>query len=281
MSEEVKQPENNVTDQPAAVADAATAVQDAPPVVAQDWPNDFRERFAGEDKDKLAYAARYNSVNDLLNAGYEAAKLIKKGEHKKFEKPGKDAAPEVLAEYRKNMGVPDSPDKYSLPEGVVLGEQDKPVFDAYFKAMHENNVPDDVAKTTVDWYYKMVQEREAQEAQQATEFKSQTEEALRSEWGAEYKMNYNMVESFAVNRFGEVVGRAILDAGPDAVKALAGIAREINPAATLMPNVANPTAAIDDEYKSLIAESVRMGTKFPKEKSDRLHKLAEARNRYQ
>lgn len=269
MTDQAENPE--VDKQQTPPTDNPTPPVDNPtPPVPQDWPNDFRERFAGEDKDKLAYATRYKSVTDLINAGYEASKVIAKGDHKKFEKPGKDATPEAIAEYRKNFGIPEAPEKYSLPEGVVLGEGDKPVFDAYFKAMHENNVPDDVAKTTVDWYYKTIQARQEQEAQEIAAFKTQMEQALKADWGADYKANYGMAETFAINTFGEAVGKSMLAAGADTVKALADVASKVNTTTTVVPNASNAAAHLKAEYDALVDESNRLQTKFPMDKRKRL-----------
>jgi hypothetical protein len=47
----------------------------------------------------------------------------------------KDAKPEQVAEWRKNNGIPESPEKYdfNLPDGLVMGEADLNVARKFLK----------------------------------------------------------------------------------------------------------------------------------------------------
>jgi hypothetical protein len=263
---------------PVAPVTPATPVVEAaaPP---QDFPNDWREKLSGEDADMRKMMDRYNSPSDLAKKAFEQDKLIRSGAHKKFEAPGADATPEAVSEYRKALGVPESADKYSMPDGVVLGDADKPVVEAFLKDMHGKNMPDSLAKETIDWYFKAQEAKAAADAEADKKFQQENTQALKSEWGGEFQPNYNMAESFAVGNFGEEVGRALMGAGADTVKALARVAREVNPVASLVPNSPNPTGAILDEYNGLMKEYAAQGSKFPKHKYDRLELLAAAKNR--
>jgi len=221
---------------------------------AGDWPSDWRAKAAGGDDKLLKMLERYNSPVDGFKALAEARNKISSGEYKKQVAPPEDA--EQLALWRKENGVPDTHESYdlSMPEGIVIGDDDKPFVDAFLKSMHEKNMPAGPVKEAVAAYYKLQQDQIAAAVQADRAFQQETEEALRSEWGYEYKPNFNMAENFAVTRFGEEVGRAILQAGPEAVKAVAALAREINPAGTLVPNSNNPTQAISDELNQLKKE---------------------------
>lgn len=236
-----------------ATTTAATDTTAAP--VKADWPDDWRDKMAGDDAEFRKSLDRFNAPGDVGKSWKEISKKISSGEYKRPVTLPENATPEQIAEYRKEMGVPESPDKYDLKmDGLVIGEADKPVVDQFLKAMHEANVPEGPVKQAVSAYFKMQEQAVAQAAQAEREFKVQSEEALRQEWGGEYRPNMNLVENFAKTRFGDEVGSAMLEAGPEVVKALASIAREINPAMTLVPNASNPNQAIADEIAKLRGE---------------------------
>jgi hypothetical protein len=45
----------------------------------------------------------------------------------------------------------------------------------------------------VDWYYEEVQRRTNERLQKDADFARQTEDALRTEWGGDYKLNRNLI----------------------------------------------------------------------------------------
>lgn len=236
----------------AAPTPVPTPTADAAPT-ATVWPSDWREQAAAGDEKLLKTLARYNSPVDGLKAVHELRTKLSSGEYKKAT-PAPDAADSAaLAEWRKENGVPDVPEAYDLkmPDGVVIGADDKPFVDQFLKAMHERNMPAGPVKEAVAAYFSMQEKARADAIQSDRAFAQETEEALRAEWGHEFLPNRNLAENFAVTRFGDEVGKAMMEAGPDVVKALAAISREINPAMTLVPNSNNPTQAIDDELASL------------------------------
>lgn len=226
-----------------------TPVADAP--AATDWPSDWRTKAAGGDEKLLKALERYNSPVDGFKALQELRTKMSSGEYKKAVPAPED--PVALAEWRKENGVPESADKYdmTMPDGLVIGAEDKPFVDEFVKAMHDKNMPAGPVKEAVAAYFAMQQKQIAAAVNEDRVFQQQAEESLRQEWGHEYLPNYNLAKEFAVSRFGEDVGNAILQAGPDAVKAVAAISREINPAMTLVPNSNNPTQAISDELATL------------------------------
>ena len=152
-------------------------------------------------------------------------------------------------------GIPESPDKYEikLADGLVIGEADKPYVDEFVKSMHSKNARPEDVNNALSEYFKMTENAKAREVEETRAFRMQTEEQLRQEWGPEFRANYNQTENFVKSRFPEPVAAAIMDAGPETIKAFAGIVREINPAMTVVPNSSNPNQAIADELKQLQA----------------------------
>src|ERR1044071_5758134 len=161
----------------------------APPAAPEaKWPDNWREGYAGNDATKMEVLKRYASPQAALDALFAAKERITKG--LTMGLPA-DATPEQVAEYRKAHGIPDKPEGYklTLSEGRVVGEADKPIIDQLLKSAHEMNVKPEVASKFVDFYYQQqeaaIAQREELDATQRTE----TEEALRQEYGQEYTRN--------------------------------------------------------------------------------------------
>ena len=151
--------------------------------------------------------------------------------------PGKDAKPEDVAEYRKKTGVPDSPDAYVFedPKDYVPTEIDKALRGVMAKAFHDNNVPGETAKLLSNAYRDMV--RGQVEALKAADekFASDSDAALKREWGPDYPANKEHARRAAVDILGadykaaseieDKTGRFVLD-NPVFMKMLAKIGRE-------------------------------------------------------
>jgi hypothetical protein len=243
---DIQAPANPAPSDPAPITSAATDS------VQPDWPTDWRQKASGGDEKVLKQLERYNSPADVSKALLELRGKLSSGEYKRNVAPPVDDV-EAMKVWRTENGIPESPGGYEvkLGDGIVMGDADKPYVDEFVKSMHAKNMPPSAVNEALNAYFAMQNRQAAELAKEDRAFQQQAEEALRQEWGHEYLPNYNMAKEFATQRFGVEVGSAILQAGPDAVKAVASMAREINPAMTLVPNSANPTQAIADELKTL------------------------------
>ena len=192
-------------------AEPSTPAGDPAPPAPKDWATLRTEYSKGDDKIEKRLA-RYSSPEAVLDALVAAQNKIASGALKSAL-PDK-ATPEELAAWRVDNGIPAKPEDYdtTLPKGLVIGEADKPVIEGFLKTAHSKNMSPDQVKETLNWYY---QEQERQlDARNAkdTEFKSQSEDKLRAEWGGEYKLNINMIGG-------------LLDTAPAGVKDLVVSAR--------------------------------------------------------
>lgn len=226
------------------------------------WPEDWREQLAGDNKAFLNTLKRYSSPQTYAAAGFEAQQKIRSGE---LKKPlSAEATPEELATYRKEHGIPEAPDGYEikLSEGMVPGEADKPILDAFKGFAHGKNWTPAQLNEVVDWYYQQQDAQSAQRFEIDKGIKINTEEELRQEWGnAEFRANINAISNF-------------LDGAPEGVKAslmharapdgtllgnnanvlrwLADLSREAMPGAGLVPaGTSNPAAAIGGEIEQI------------------------------
>jgi len=228
------------------------------------WPEDWRQRIAGEDEKALKRLARYGSPADVGKALLEAQNKLASGKHKQSaEAPPEGASEEELTAWRKENGIPETPDGYmdALPDGLVIGDDDKAILDSFLAQAHATNrSPADVAGV-MDWYVGM-QEQLAEEQQKAdAEFRLGSRDELRDEWGADYKSNINMISGAFVDA-PEGLRDSIMGARmPDgsllgdnvaAVQWLSGLGRQLNPAAALLPSDGQGgIASIDEEIASI------------------------------
>jgi hypothetical protein len=134
---------------PSASAQAPEVRQAAP----ADWAPDWREKLSGGDKKELERLARLASPVELYKSYRALEQRVSSGDVKKPlpENP----TPEQIAEYRKERGIPETPEAYKieLPHGIVPGEADKPLLEAFTKAVHEKNWDNDKVNEALSWYF--------------------------------------------------------------------------------------------------------------------------------
>jgi len=228
---------------PAPVADPTPAPTE------QSW----RERIAGGDEAILKMTGRYNSEHDFAKAYKELQTKVSSGEYKKAIPFPEGGTEEQVAAWRKENGIPLSPKEYDLSnmDGLTNSDDDKPYVDAFLEGVHAKNLSPEAARAAVGVYFEMQQKSMASAVEADRAWASEQEEVLRSKWGPEYLPNYNMAQNFAITRFGKETGEALMKAGADSIEAIAAIAREINPAATIVPNSSDPGKSIGDELAKL------------------------------
>jgi hypothetical protein len=224
--------------------------------------SDWREKMAGGDEKVLKQLGRYTTPDQVAKALIEAKHKISAGE---FKKPlAADASPEDIAAWRQENGIPEAFDKYEvkLSNGLVIGEEEKPFVDEFLKVAHSSNATPDQVNKMLGWYYETTDARAEEQIKADIEFKREAEESLRTEWGADYKTNLNLLNSvFDAAPEGlkqnlmsaRMADGSVLGNNPEALKFLAGLAREINPVATVVPGAGAgaAAAAIGDEIAKL------------------------------
>jgi hypothetical protein len=229
--------------------------------LAEGWGADWRQKYAGDDEKMLKRLERYASPKAAIDALVEAQKKISAGE---VTKPlPKDPTPEQLAEFRKASGIPETAAGYfeKMPDGLVLGEEDKAIFESFAERMHAQNVPPAVMHDVVRWYNDFVDQQATTMAETEATTRAAAEDTLRQEWGADYRVNLNIVNAL-LNSAPEGVKESLFSArlpdgkplGNDAtiLRWLAQTARELNPAATLVPGTSgSPMAGVEQRISEI------------------------------
>lgn len=241
---------------PAAPAPAAVAPADpaATPDAADKpgyWPADWREKASKGDEKLAKRFSRYASPEAALEALVNAQNRISAGELKPTLK--KNATAEEIAAWRAEVGIPESPDKYDVG---ALNESQKEAFGILFKHAHATNqTPDQVKAVAEAW--KEIQQRTAEarlENDKAGE--KIVEDALREEWGAEYRRNWNVIDNMLNTIADRGAKDMILEARapdgtklgskPEVIRALLSLALIQNPAGVVVPGSGdNPMKGVE------------------------------------
>lgn len=238
------------------------------------FPDNWRETFAGEDKGALKDLGKYTDPGAVYKALRSLQGKVSAGEYKAQLHEGASEA--EVAAFRKSNGLPEKAEAYvaglKLPDGVVLGEADKPLVAHLAEHVaHKGMWSQQQLNDVVAWYYGS-QDAMALKAEEAdAAFKTATEDALRTEWGGDYRPNINAVDnlvarmpagmrdSFLTARIELEAGRSVpLGNHPEFIKWAAGLERELNPVVTLIPpggnqsgkGLAERIAVLDNEMKN-------------------------------
>lgn len=280
---------------PAAKGDRTTALDasDAPAPAdgaTPATPADWRALAAGDNADLKKVAERYATPGDVLKALTEAQKKIASGAHKK--PPAAGATPEEIAEYRKTNGVPAAPTDYKadLPNGLILGTNDKPYLEQFAAYVHGKNWSQEQFSTALEWWAESRQADADKRYAADEEDRIRTTVDLRTTMGPELVVYQNGAKNMlagAPEGLREQLHAARLPDGmllgnhPDFVKWMGGLARELNPAATLVPSgTENAPKAIEAEIASIRAMIATDRQRYEREGHDvRLAKLLDARDK--
>ena len=226
-----------------------------------DWSPDWRVKMAGGDAKEAKRLERYASPIQAWNSYRALENRVSSGELRSVLP--KDATAEQKTAWRKENGIPDAPDKYdlTLKDGLVVGEADKPAIDAFLKAAHSADMPSQMVKAAVEWYFDFQDQQAAAVAAKDIEVKKTSEDQLRSEWGQEYRPNINALHSFLDLAPGgvkdQLLGGRLADgtpfmSDPKVLNYLLGLARELNPLGTVVPQGGtNMAASVDTEIAEL------------------------------
>jgi len=265
-----------------ATIDQAATEPAAPAAVAQ--PNgqtagqsagaeNFRTRIVdamnlqGAERDKeLKRLERFASEADIYKSNRELEKKFSSGEVR--ARLADDATPEQIAEYRKQIGVPETPEGYDTNiEGVVFGDADKPIIGDFAKAMHAANADPAAVKAGLAWYANHMEQVLAQRAQADHDAEIEVKVELGKEWGQDAKLNFNLINNTLEQypALKEALWQARGEHGQGryvgynkgVLQELARLSRELNPAATIIPGGNANMRGLQDEMAAI---EKKMGT---------------------
>ena len=248
-------------------------------------PN-WRQAIAGDDAEALKTLERMQHPKDVFKSYSELRTKMSKGELKSsvpFPDKGTD---EQKAAWRAEQGVPATPEAYEIkpPEGVVIGEADKPFIDGFLKHAHSKNwTPDKVSDAIAYWGQQRIA-RQEEAAQQKAEMTKNTSDALHAEWGTEYRPTINKVDGLLDATVDDAELKAAIKGSAETSagfsRFLATIATQLNPTSTLVSGDAGAQISSVTDWLSKADKLMRTDRKaYDKTMANDYQKYAEAYQR--
>lgn len=231
--------------------------------VSAGWGDDWRVRMAGgssNEKD-VKQLERYESPDQVWKKARELETRMSSGELRPVL--AKNASAAEVEAYRKAHGIPDKPEGYkiTMPAGRDAPKEDDAFLKGFLTSAHKNHMTQEQVDASISTFYGEVDRLQEETSVAEEEAATRTEDALRQEWGADYRSNKAMAEALLSrapagfrDRFmnGYLDDHTPIKASPEAWKWLVQMEREINPAATVVPGAgANAGKSIADEIASL------------------------------
>ena len=260
----------------------------------EDWRAQLATQAAGENGDSakvLKQLERFSSMDAVVKALMEGQETIRSGQIKAATRPDEAAGEEALKAWREERGVPDTADGYEMnaPDGVVLGENDKAIFDSMREFLHANDMPSEQVDGLVGSWLQANEAARTAATQRQQQQLTDAQSALRESWGSDYDGNLAILDSMLnqmpketreLLEFGTLADGSPVTSNPAIVSWLVAKEREANPVATSVPTGSGTIQTIDAEIKQLESE---MGSKewYKDEKSQaRYRELVTARDTY-
>lgn len=211
---------------------------------------DFRKELVdptalGADAEKATkFLGRFTDKTALVKSILEAQSKL--GERDANKPLAADAKPEEVAAWRAARGIPAEPKGYweKLPDGLVIGKEDQPAFDAYGAIAHKHNVSPAVMHDFAKAYYESDAALKAEEAKVDRADQMKATQELRTLWGNDYGPNMQILNSFLdgmpadvkdLFKDGTLADGTRFMNNPAIVQYFADAARKLNPAAHLIP----------------------------------------------
>lgn len=228
------------------------------------WGDDWRTRMAqgsSEAERDVKQLERYESPEQVWKKARELERRLSSGELRSTLK--KDATAEEQARWRAENGVPAKPEEYAIkmPDGKAPPKDDDQFLDAFRKAAHASHYTQAQFDNAVSAFYQEVARQETAVREAEVDLERKTEDQLRADWGADYRVNKAMAEQLLSrapagfrDRFmnGYLSDRSPIKASAEAWKWLVQLEREINPAASVVPGAGgDPGKTIADELESI------------------------------
>lgn len=170
------------------------------------WPSDWREQMAAGDAKSAEALKRFQNPSDVAKSFLAAQQRIRSGEYKR-DAPASDK-PEDIKAWREERGIPDDPSAYELPlvPGVDMENLDadsKAAIGLLQTGLHTANLTKEqgavVAKAIADLGLKQMEAM----AQKDAQARDAVEDALRAEWGPDYRANIMTNGAFLKKHFGD------------------------------------------------------------------------------
>lgn len=233
------------------------------------FPANWRDQFAGENKDNLKTLERFARPHDVFNSYTALRTKLADGSLRPVEPFPANGAPEAQAAWRTANGVPQTSDDYvkNLKLGTgfkIESDEDKGIIKGFADYAHKQHLPQGAVDSMVNWMFESRRSGEETRIAQDQQQQREAEDALRTMYGPDYRGNTGRIGPFLDTAPEGVKDTLMAARGPDgrmlmhnpkAVDWLVTLARQINPAGVVIPgSEGNLTQSIESEIKTIEAK---------------------------
>lgn len=221
------------------------------------WPEDWRQRLTKDEKE-LARLQRLTDPSKVWEAYRNLETKMSSGKMKPVLSD--NPTPEELSAYRKANNIPEKAEDYykTLPEGLVIGEEDKPALNLFAERLHGKNVSPDVFNTVMETAFELIELNQQEAVAAQMQIKQESRQKLYETWGpAEYKMHINAISNVLAsmpeslrNRFegAQLADGTLMFNDAEAMQWWAQHVRETNPSLGVVPaGTGDPMQSIEQE----------------------------------
>lgn len=178
-----------------------------------DEGGNFREgwldRLPPEFQESKQMLGRFRTLPDALKSLVESQRLVGKKTEGMVRLPGalkegaseaeKRAHEQALNDYRKALGIPESPDKYNLkpeqlPDGMTWDDH---LGGTFSQLAHKHNIPPAAMQELVGAYVQMEQSRAEAQAQLFSQELEKGKAALQEQWKGNFDANIKTASRMA------------------------------------------------------------------------------------
>jgi hypothetical protein len=252
---------------PAATADESLLGGDkgaAPAEKPTAIPDNWRELVAGQDAAALNLLKRIPSFDALGKKIVEQDRLISAGKQKPTL--SENATEEELAAWREQNGIPKEPAGYlEVMEGLVIGDDDKPLVESFLETAHKNNADPKFVQSALSWYYEAEAQKASAQLQADREYRVEAKQQLQEAMGPDYEPNMQDLRNWLGQSEGvydvllssRLADGTLLGDNPTVVNFLVSQMREINPLITVAPASGSSAHLSIDEQVAEMEQQMR------------------------
>jgi hypothetical protein len=166
------------------------------PPAPPNWPEDWRERLAGNNDGFGKLLKRFASPENFARSYTELRQKV--SAPPTLPTLPENPTEEQVAEYRKAIGIPETPDGYGIKFDESLGatEADNEMLQGFLAHMHGQHIPPAHAQAAFGWYQQWAAEQRDKQVATAQRERARITNELRKEYGGEYKRNLGLADEF-------------------------------------------------------------------------------------
>lgn len=224
------------------------------------WPDGWQEQIAGDDEKQLAHLSKYKSPEDIWVKARSLEQKLSSGEYKQTTPFPTDGSDEEKAAWRQEQGLPSEAGKYELSR-EISEDDDKEAIDAFLGYAFEKNLNPQHVNDMVDYFYSRAEEQATNLAEGDQMQQQVTDDALRVEWGTDYRGNINRIDNLIATAPADVAeillearlpNGNLLKADADAMRFLFDMAKLADPVTTVTDaKGSGQLSAIEDEIDAI------------------------------